>query len=105
MVNFETFLEENTDYKEKYNALTDEGKQQLTECLKTVERIVDILFPTIREITNQVVKIYQKTISLYPNKRVVHLALRSKKARVRKKNMHRILKDIQRYSRENKTVS
>lgn len=101
---FDEFLNENPEYKEKYERLTDEEKQQLTEAVKTVEKIWESLFPTIRELANQVVKMCQQFLSLYPNKRVVHLAVRSKKARVRKKNMNRILKDVQRYSRENKKV-
>lgn len=35
-------------------------------------------------------------ISLYPNNKIKHLALHSKKARVRKKNRNRILKEIMR---------
>lgn len=35
-----------------------------------------------------------KAIQLYPNKRVVHLALYAKKSRTRKKNINRILKGV-----------
>lgn len=95
MVNFEKFLEENPEQKEKYEALTDEEREQLTEAVKTVEDIFYSLISTIREYANQAVKLCERIISLYPNKRVVHLAKRSKKSRVRKKNMHRIIKDVQ----------
>ena len=94
---FDEFLNENPATKEKYDLLTDDEKRQLTEAIKSVERIVEVLF--------QMVKVCGKMVSAYPNKRIVYLALRSKKARVRKKNMHRIIKDLQRYCRENKTVS
>lgn len=99
---FDEFLNENPATKEKYDLLTDDEKRQLTEAVKTIEDIWFSLISTIREVAEQAIKL---CISLYPNKRVVHLAVRSKKARVRKKNMNRILKDIQRYCRENKTVS
>lgn len=97
MVSFEKYLEDNPEWKEKYERLTDEEKQQLTEATKIVECIVESLFPTIQNIAKQMFKICEKTISLYPNKRVVHLAKYSKKERVRKKNLHRIIKDVQRY--------
>lgn len=99
MNNFENFLEENPEYKEKYNALTDEKKQQLTEAIKTAEKAINalVLVPIVLELTKQVVELCKNIISLYPNKRVVHLALHSKKKRVRKKNMHRIIKDMQRW--------
>ena len=97
MVSFEKYLEENPEYKERYERLTDEEKQQLTEAAKTVECIVENLFPTIQNIAKQMFKICERIISLYPNKRVVHLAKHSKKERVRKKNIHRIIKDVQRY--------
>lgn len=93
MVSFEKYLEENPEWKEKYERLTDEEKQQLTEAAKTIENVVYRLF----EFAKQAVKVCEKTISLYPNKRVVHLAKHSKKERVRKKNIHRIIKDVQRY--------
>ena len=35
-----------------------------------------------------------KAVRLYPNKRVVHLALYAKKSRTRKKNLNRILKGV-----------
>ena len=93
-MNVETFFEGNPEYIEKYNALTDEEKERITEAVKTVEMTVSDLFEAVK----QVVELYNKIISSYPNKRVVYLALHSKKKRVRRKNTRRILKDFQRWS-------
>lgn len=98
MIDFEKSFEENPEFKEKYNALTDEEKRQLTEAAETAERVVNNLLPTIKEVANWMVKLCEKIISAYPNRRVIHLAVRSKKARVRKKNMHRIIKDVQKWA-------
>ncbi len=97
-MNIETFFEGNPEYIEKYNALTDEEKERITEVAKTVEMTVSALF----EAAKQAVELYNKIISSCPNKRVVYLALHSKKERVRKKNVRRILKDFQRWSNADK---
>ena len=93
--NFERFFDENPEYKAEYDSLTDEEKQKLTEALKNAEKFVYDFIAFMREFIKQAVNIYKNVISQYPNKRVVHLALYSKKERTRKKNMHRIIKDFQ----------
>lgn len=97
-MNIETFFERNPEYIEKYNALTDEEKERITEAVKTVEMTISDLFEAVK----QAVELYNKIISSYSNKRVVYLALHSKKERVRKKNVRRILKDFQRWSNADK---
>ena len=94
-MDFEKWLNENPEQKERYERFTAEEKQQLAEAVKKVERIVEYLLPTIREVAKVAFNISKKIISHYPNKRVVYLATHSKKPRIRKKNMHRIIKDVQ----------
>jgi hypothetical protein len=100
-IKFNSFLDENPEYKAQYERLTDEDKQQLYEAAKNVEKIAYRLLAYIRVYVEQATKIYKTTISRYPNKRVVYLALCSKKERIRKKNMHRIIKNMLKiYKRE-----
>ena len=57
-----------------------------------INAIVDGLIPAIKEIANAASKLGKRIMQEYPNKRVLHLALYSKKKRTRKKNIHRISK-------------
>lgn len=56
------------------------------------------IWETICNIVNKAFDVFSYTwdsiLKSYPNKRVVHLAFYHKKARVRKKNRNRIIKDI-----------
>lgn len=72
-----------------------------------VEDFIETLVPLIQEIGIAVISAFKgiaeqisqqiiAVIKLYPNKRVVYLALHHPKERVRKKNMHRILKWLER---------
>lgn len=60
----------------------------INELIPTVERLCNILWPMIKEISNQ-----------YPNKRVIYLATHGKH-RVRKKNINRIAKWFEREARK-----
>lgn len=85
---------ENKDGGSSFALSADET---LAEAFQNLSRFIEEAIPIIREYAKIAVKICEKCISLYPNKRVVHLALHAKKERTRKKNMHRILKDIQKW--------
>jgi pyruvate-formate lyase-activating enzyme len=72
-----------------------------------IERIAEALQPIIANISQTIIPIIQETIHFikrfwraviecYPNRRVVHLALYHPKSRVRKKNINRIMKWIER---------
>lgn len=50
------------------------------DAISRLKRALDLLAEKIRE---------------YPNKKILHLALFSRKKRIRKKNLSRILRDIQ----------
>ncbi len=92
-----------------------ENKEKIEKAVKLfnetlipfVEDFIKTLIPLIQEIGVAVISAFRKiaeqisqqiiaVIKLYPNKRVVYLALHHPKERVRKKNMHRILKWIER---------
>ena len=57
-----------------------------------IKDICDWLFPIVKH----AIEIAADALTQYPNKRVVHLALHGKKSRTRKKNLHRIYKDLRR---------
>lgn len=65
--------------------------QVITETLKPV---LEKAFETIKKVSDAI-------LSFYPNKRVLHLALHHPKKRIRKKNIHRIMRDIERWGKEN----
>lgn len=85
---------ENKDGGSPFNK-AGEAMQTLAETFQNVCRLIEEAMPILMEFASRAVKICEKVIATYPNRRVVHLALHSKKERVRKKNMQRIIKDIQ----------
>lgn len=62
------------------NALTDALKPVLDWAMEILKRFTDAVLPALRT---------------YPNKKVLHLALHHPKARVRKKNLRRIMRWIE----------
>lgn len=85
-------------------------KQDLDEALENMKQVLGELFQplydTIHQMVENLAKMFGVTIpkvielarkiSSYPNKKVVHLAFHHPKARVRKKNLNRIKKWIDR---------
>ena len=98
-MDIETYLARNPKHKEAFDIMPIEKQKECVDAFNNVSNVIDALLPTIKKIAQQVADIYRKIISAYPNKRVVHLALHSKKKRTRKKNIHRILKDVQKWQR------
>ena len=97
-MDFKQFLDENPEIKAKYERFTDEEKEKLSEAVKYVESIAANVVSVLQRFAIQVSKIAKKVVETYPNRRVFYLAMYSKKKRTRKKNMRRILKDIQKES-------
>lgn len=98
-MDIKTYLAINPKYKEVFDLMSDEEKQKLVAAFGMVSRLVENLVPICKELAKSVAAICRKIIAAYPNKRVVHLAFHGKKKRTRKKNMHRILKDVQKWKR------
>lgn len=71
------------------NEKTNENYERI---IVAVKDIVDWLFPIVKH----AIEYAADALVQYPNKRVVHLALHGKKSRTRKKNLHRIYKDLRR---------
>lgn len=67
----------------------------LSEAIKPVVKAIESILPAITEVARIVGKIGREFMQKYPNKRLVHLALHSKKGRTRKKNRRRIIKWLQ----------
>lgn len=67
--------------------------QRLVEAFQSLwESILDMLRPLFEKILGALDKFIDVAIRAYPNKRVLHLAMHHPKERVRKKNMHRIMR-------------
>ena len=78
------------------------------ECaIPAVQIMIDALVPAIQELIYAIAPLFaeavknitgisEAAINSYPNKRVLHLAKHHPKERVRKKNMRRVLKWIER---------
>ena len=60
--------------------------------LASLECSFDMLTKECQEIMSAITGLYRALITCCPNKRVVHLAVRGKKARTRKKNCKRAIK-------------
>ena len=61
-----------------------------------IQGLIDAIAPLFAEAVKNMTGIYEAAINSYPNKRVLHLAKYHPKERVRKKNMRRVLKWIER---------
>lgn len=90
-------LMEDKELIEAYNAYTAAAR----EFIELITLVVVAAAKAIGEITPQIEAIYkaipntcEAILKQCPNKRVIHLAKHAKKARVRKKNIKRIIKHI-----------
>lgn len=61
-----------------------------------VENIVEVVYPLFEATWETIKKVIQVVLYIYPNKSVLHLAMHHPKERVRKKNIHRIMRWIDR---------
>ena len=84
----------------------DELERLKEALLPVIAEIVNILAPAIKHIIESlspvlgdISGIWEQILRSHPNRRVVELAFRHPKARVRKKNRHRIIKDMGLYSK------
>lgn len=64
-----------------------------------VENIVETYLPVVSNILEEVIHTTENILKLYPDKRIVWLAIYHKKERVRKKNMRRIMKWAEGFSK------
>lgn len=75
-------------------------EQQLQNVINAIvpvaQSIIEALMPTIESCMVEIKRFCDAVLNLYPNNRVVWLALHHKQERVRKKNRRRILKWIER---------
>ena len=78
---------------------TVQQREEFVEAVKDfVDSFLDIFTPIAEGMYNVVKKIWGliKTIYQYPNKRVINLALRHPKEKIRNKNINRIIKWLRR---------
>ena len=65
------------------------------EIRQLVQELSAVLVPIINEVWKSVKTIVDVVLYHYPNRRVLHLALYHPKERVRKKNIHRIMRWVE----------
>lgn len=70
--------------------------QQILDAFAPVAQgIIDAIVPLIEPCIDEITRLWDEVLKSYPDKRVVWLAFHHKKAKVRKKNRHRIAKYIE----------
>ena len=69
--------------------------EMIPPIIETIVELLPLYIGAIRDLS-------ERTLTLYPNKRVLHLAKHGKKARTRKKNINRIKKHFEREARMHK---
>ena len=75
----------------------EEDIKRAVELYRTVcERMLTVVVPVLAKAVENIKKIWDAVLHTYPNKRVLHLAMHHPKERGRKKNMHRIMRWIER---------
>jgi hypothetical protein len=77
-----------------------EDFQKAVETLQLLtQSIIEVLPIILNSVIETVKKILDAVLYVYPNKRVVYLAMHHPKERVRRKNMRRIMRWIERNSK------
>ncbi|MBQ8574796.1 MAG: hypothetical protein IJ447_01965 [Clostridia bacterium] len=81
---------------EEISACMSSGFAEIGKAFRMIVENITENFSKVIKIYNNELQLESEIIALYPNSRVKHLALHAKKARVRKKNRDRILKEYYR---------
>lgn len=68
--------------------------EMLDPLVNAIDNFMNELMPVIKNAVDYIVAAWDSILQIYPNKRILYLATKHPKKRVRKKNMHRIMKDI-----------
>lgn len=84
---------------------TEQDKAKKIECVAEalqpiIAHILEVLAPVVKEMTQTITRCVKAVIECYPNRRVVHLALCHPKARIRRKNLNRIMRWLNNTKRE-----
>lgn len=70
--------------------------QQIIDAfVPVIQGIIDAIVPLIEPCIYEITRLWNAILQSYPDKHVVHLAFHHPKAKVRKKNRHRIVKNIE----------
>lgn len=82
--------------QEEISACMSRGFAEIGKAFRMLAANITENFSKVIKIYNNELQLESEIIAQYPNGRVKHLALHAKKARVRKKNRDRILKEYYR---------
>lgn len=82
-----------------------EHQEDIEKAVEALQRLADaigvVIMPILDKVWEVLKKVMEAVLHIYPNKRVLHLAMYHPKERVRKKNMHRIMRWVEREGRKN----
>lgn len=88
------------ELQKTFEDLTGNESEDFQKAVEVIQRltqsIIEVLTPVLDSVIEAIKKILDEILHVYPNKRVLHLAIHHPKERVRKKNMHRIMRWIER---------
>ncbi len=91
------------ELQKTFDDLTGNKSEDFQKAVEAIQRltqsIIEVLKPVLDSAMEAIKKILDAVLHVYPNKRVLHLAMHHPKERVRKKNMHRIMRWIERNSK------
>lgn len=95
------------ELQKTFEDLTGKKSEEYQKVIEAVQclaqSIAEVLIPILNSAIESIKTICDAVLHIYPNKRVVYLAMHHPKERVRKKNRNRIIKWINlQYKREGK---
>lgn len=69
-------------------------QQMIDAIVPAIQCIIDAIVPLIEQCAGSIKILWDEVLKAYPDKRIVYLAFYHKKAKVRKKNLNRIVKHL-----------
>ena len=84
---------------ENTKILTEAQIEAIEKVAELVRELVDHIVELVKSAYAIICRVVKKLLEMYNNKRVIHLATKHKKARVRKKNINRLSKWVRRIPR------
>ena len=82
-----------------FDDLTDKETEDIQKAVEALQRLVqalsEVLTPIMEKAWEAIKKVSDAILHCYPNKKVLHLAMHHPKERVRKKNISRIMRWIE----------
>ena len=83
-----------------FDDLNDKKTEDIQKAVEAIQRLAqalsEVLTPIMEKVLEAIKKVSDAILHCYPNKKVLHLAIYHPKERVRKKNIRRIMRWLER---------